>query len=374
MNITSLHRVSFYLTEGPRSDKYPNFATAIDIVLVESKYSSASDNIPSLSGIVVCSLSARLKSAVIFSSKVTFEIKNAEYAEYQVLANGTQEPSLPLLYHEHWLDSLNVQTVEDPNYDVSLNATGNATFARRNASDITLNRTLQKFAFTLLNPALLRSTIQPPDNQLLQDVIDVSEVEVILGGAFTSLLLYIQPTDSQYALPSTVKMSPAFLPQQHFYDDYASHKFYVYALGYGFRLSTRTGRLGVVVLVCHAVLVLSSLIWHLVRRQTVITAWKSTPDYVALALGSSLEPQTLDNTCVRISERHTLQSIIRVGVTSPEHLEIDVVQLTATDGVMDEGLSSNTRPESGVLPLRHILPYCKYGSRLNSEGEKGKLE
>lgn len=374
MNITSLRRLSFYLTEGPRSDIYPNFATAIDIVLVESKYSSASDNIPSSSGIVVCSLSARLKSAVIFSSKVTFEIENAEYADYQVLANGTHEPSLPLLYHEHWLDSLNVQTVETPNYDVSLNAVGNATFAMRNASDITLNGTLQKFAFTLLNPSLFRNITQPPDNQLLQDIIDVSIVEVIHGGAFTSLLLHIQPTDSQYSLPSTVKMSPAFLPEQHFYDDYASRKFSIYTLGYGFRLSTRTGRLGVAVLVCHAVVVLSSLIWHLVKRQTVITAWKSTPDYVALALGSSLEPQTLDNTCVRISERHTLQSIIRVGVTSPEHLEIDVVRLTAEDGVMDEGHSSTTRPESGVLPLRHILPYCKYGSRLNSEGEKGKLE
>lgn len=375
VNTTGVLQLGFYLTEGPRSENYPNFSTAIDIVLVESEYSNPSYsmvNMTPLSGIVVCSISGRLKSAVISSSKVTFPVENAKYAEYQVLANGTHEPSLPLLYHEHWLDSLNVQTVQDPNHDLPLEATGKPTFPMRNASNVTPNLTLQKFAFTLLNPALFQNLTL--EGKRLQDVIDVAEIEVILGGAFTSLLLYMEPTESQYTLPSTVKMSPTFLPQQLIYDDYAVYKVCVYNLGYGFRLSTRTGQLGVTVLLCHAVIVLSSLVWHLLRRQTIVTAWRTTPDYVALALGSSIGPRTLDNTCVRISGRHTLQTIIRVGVTSPEHLGIDVVQFTADGAVNGGGLISESRLEAGVVPLKPILPYSKYGSRLNSGGDKEKLE
>lgn len=80
--------------------------------------------------------------------------------------------------------------------------------------------------------------------------------DVISPPGNNSHICELPPSDSQYALPPGVKLSDTFLPRQKFYDRAANFKIQVYNQGYGYRLSSRTGKLRVVVLLGHAFIAL----------------------------------------------------------------------------------------------------------------------
>lgn len=94
--------------------------------------------------------------------------------------------------------------------------------------------------------------------------------------------------------------------------------------GYGFRLSSRVGILAVALLILHAVIVLVGSLWQLFWERSVINAWHTVPEYLALGLGGTLQDGVLDNTCAGITAGESLRAIVKVGVTTPEHLELQV--------------------------------------------------
>lgn len=91
----------------------------------------------------------------------------------------------------------------------------------------------------------------------------------------------------------------------------------------------------------------------------MIVAWSTIPDYMTLGLGTSAREHELDNTCAGISAKQTLQSVVKVGQTKSEHLEIVV---------MDQRL-----PPKLFRPVLVELEK-KYGSQGRSHSRKEKLE
>lgn len=131
----------------------------------------------------------------------------------------------------------------------------------------------------------------------------------------------------------------------------------IHNLGYRYRLSSRTGLLGMTILIAHAVIVVFGSIWQMFLRRSLIPAWDTIPDYVALAFGSET-PDVLDNTCAGIAATKSLQNIATVGETTKHHLEIAV-------GEQDPG--STMRSVKGKLD-------AKNGSRCGGGGRGDKLE
>lgn len=70
----------------------------------------------------------------------------ADYADYQILSNGAKEASLPLLFHENWLDSVSAISINDTKQRTNRASTGVVNFRARNQSDLTGNPTLQLLA------------------------------------------------------------------------------------------------------------------------------------------------------------------------------------------------------------------------------------
>lgn len=367
--------LSIYITEGPRLTNYTDFASSLEVV-IDEKYQNPGDLAMSTTpAVIVCSLSARVLSATISSADVVFTANIADYHEYQVLADGTHEPALPLIYHKHWLDSLDLIKSDDYLYDEGAleTATGNVTFSRRNSSRVTSNPALQLFAATLMP---FNETINYARNLTwVNSTMEAAEIEVILGGAFAAILLFLPPCESQYMVPEGMKMSGTSMPQQHLYDLVHQLNVQVYNQGYGFRLSTHTGRFAVALLCCHILIALWGSLWQLFRWK-ITAGWGTIPDYLALGLGSPLEQIGLDNTCAGISSKRTFQTIVRVGVRIPTHLEVAVLEPTALVSAVavGEDVKLGVDVQSPLLTLEPAMVAVKYGSREKGSRRKEKLE
>lgn len=147
-------------------------------------------------GVIECSISARIESATITSSEIIFTSEFADFADYQILANGIKESSQPILFHNHWLDSTSAITRNQTAQNRSLIATVGVTFPPRNESALTDNPTLQLFAKTAITPYMLQEKLLHRGQQWL--TVEAAELETTLGGVFASILLYLPPSDSQY--------------------------------------------------------------------------------------------------------------------------------------------------------------------------------
>lgn len=92
--------LNIYMTEGPKSKKYPNFTTAMQVILFKWTNNTSTLNStngePDQQGIIECTLSTVVRSAVATNSEIDMSSEYADYFDYQVLANGTKESSLPL--------------------------------------------------------------------------------------------------------------------------------------------------------------------------------------------------------------------------------------------------------------------------------------
>lgn len=359
---TAARQLILYMTEGPKSGDYPGFITSMEIILFERSMPQSVNNslpdktpiVPRL-GVIECSISSKIESATITSSEIVFSSDFADFADYQILANGTKESPHPVLFHEHWLDSISVITQNQTAQNRSLTATGHVSFPPRNQSIITNNPTLQLFAKTAITPYMLQEKLLHRGQQW--STVEAAELEITLGGAFASILLYLPPSDSQYALPPGVKLPDTFLPRQKFYDRATNFKIQVYNQGYGYRLSSRTGKLGVVVLLAHAFIALLGSLWQLMRWK-VFTAWTTIPEYLALGCGSPTGQPRLRNTGAGISGTRTLQSVMRVQKTN-EHLEILALEPAVdnsgdySDKGLEIGIEEGRRP-SMKSPLSDV--------------------
>lgn len=352
--------------------KFPNFAASIDFV-IEGIESSAGDprtlnpiwndhtTIPRL-GIIVCSTSARIGSTTITASDTMVYHKYSPYADYQILANGTKESSSPLLFHEHWIGAVGaLSEVVNANYNAPITSTGKDNVGPRNPNIVTPNRILQEIGY-LLVVQFWKASLKPLQERVVRD-IEAAEIELPISGAMSALLSRMWPTYSQYALPATDRLPDTYLPRQHFYDDQTEATIKVYQLGYGFRLSTRTGVLGIAVLLCHAVIALAGSFWQVFRWRKVITAWSTVPDYLALGVGSSTVQPGFENTCAGVSAKRTLQSIVTVENSVQQHLGVEMTVAGTTFGTQSNPVARK------VVPILSRVTDL-YGER----GNKLKLE
>lgn len=334
-------QLSIFLTEGPRSEKFPNFATSIEFVIEGLESSAGDPTTTPRSGIVVCSVSARIGSTTISATDTMVDHEYSPYADYQILGNGTKEPSRQILYHEHWIDSIGATRGEVQD-SADINMTGEVNFGPRNPDIVTQNPTLQGVAGTI---AQQFKAMSAPDSldQMVGD-LEAARIELPIAGAMSAILCLLSPTHSQYVIPDSVLMPDTFLPTQLFYDTETIGTLKAYNLGYGFRLSTRTGILGVAVLLCHVVIALAGSFWQVFWWRKVITAWSTVPDYLALGVGSSTVQPGFENTCAGVSAKRTLQSIVTIENSVHQHLGVEVTVAGTTFGTQSNAVARKVVP------------------------------
>lgn len=220
----------------------------------------------------------------------------------------------------------------------------------RNQSKLTINPTLRQFANVMLAP------FQYPLISARTNVwrkVEAAEVEVTIGGAFASIPMYLNPSLSQYALSPGLTLPDTYIPKQQFYQVSTTIRLEVYNLGYGFQLSSRSGKLGVVV---HAVIALVGSLWQL-QRWRVVTAWGTIPEYLALGLGSPGKHPGLENTSVRITVEGTLQSVVRIQEQDPTQFEALVVELSTENGGKSEvNMLESGGAQGAVAVITPALP------------------
>lgn len=299
-----------YMTEGPLVNN-TKYATSME-VLIELPDNVSPD-------VVICSISAERKSgiATFLNNGVEFYPASIDYLDYQLRSDDTKEPPSTLQYYEHWLDGVTTATT-----------TQDFTFPARNASEP-------------LEPIIALSEFGWVVSNYTRDFLDktwaddAGELEFAVGGAFVYLLSSVngdgwaeQGNQTQYqALTQNIPYLPkeAVLETPRISKIPTKLRIEAYREGYGFRLSTRTGLLGVVVLIAHAVIAVLASVWQLCWRRRVIKGWVTIPEYTALGIGSASREGLLENTCAGIEAKETLGSVVKVGETTPGHLEIAVV-------------------------------------------------
>lgn len=371
-----------YLTEGSKSTSHPNYFKSMEIVLAEkttpeffsSNFSFDESAMVRTPGVIACSISARIKSAIVTSFDVAFTGDYADYADYQILANGTHETDQPILFHQHWLEGISNISPNITMLRKLVTATGNVSFGGYHSINRATNPTLALFASTLIEPYEERMYHNSWDWMTME----AAELEVILGGAFASILLYLPPADSQYALPPGLRMPNQSQPQPRYYEHPTNFTLEVYNLGYGFRLSSRSGKLGIAVLLAHAILALFGSLWQLFGWRRIIKAWRSVPEYLALGIGSPSEQERFDDTCVGISAMRTLQTVIRIEERNPDHLEIstgDRDSLATGEEDCSEELNDETDTASATTVTAQVVPILQrfgavYGSKADSRRSK----
>lgn len=306
----SISRV--YITEGPISKTHPQFVDSLQVVfdgaaLPWDNRSDFSNNtrindvlLPS-THVTVCSISTVITPAVLSSSDIIIDGRDMDCAYGD---NRT------LQYHERWLDHA-ISALPHPIY--AQVALGNTTFAPRSMVHPVINPNMRRFGETVN----FFSYIEPID--------DPSWLEIVVGGSFVSVFSWLGLSTSQYAIESTIVLPEAMMPEPLVHVVEGNwYTISVYNQGYGFQLSTRVGRLAMVLLMVHAVIVVAGSLWQLFWERRVINGWNTVPEYLALGVGSNLRDGDLDNTCAGITTGESLRTIVNVGVTTPTHLELQV--------------------------------------------------
>lgn len=109
----------------------------------------------------------------------------------------------------------------------------------------------------------------------------------------------------------------------------------VYREGYIFRFATRTGILGLGVLLCHAVTaVLGSLwqLWGLKSGKGVIIGWMNISEYAMLGAASAKLVEAYPNTGVGIDGGKALRSVVVLQRRVEGPLRLELVAKDLADG------------------------------------------
>lgn len=347
-----------YIVEGPSVVDYPDFVQSIDVVIdqgnttTSSRFTESNGDVyipTSRPYVVVCSLFTVIKSAVLTSLSDKFDEYTADYLD----TNDRNGYPRPLKFHKHWLDSIHQvePTLSNKTTSAIVNVTGNVTYPPRIRSKASTNPVMIQFA----------QTVQLESHPELYNAL---LLQVSLGGAFAHILSFTSPTGSQYTVGRDVELLDSMMPEPRLsYPPSSPFLLQSFKEGYGFRLSSRTGIFGVVVLIVHMVIVLFGSLWIQFWQRKVISAWNTVPDYLALGIGSSISGHELENTCAGISGKETLKILVAVGVTTSEHLAISMV------GEAVDELDSEGHPRPVLTRFGD-----RYGFKISGGGGKEKLE
>lgn len=328
-----------WLTAGPRIEENHHYSDSIQVLFEKNP----EDEISQIPNLTVCSFSASLVAAVSTLSGTKEMSQKVQYLDHVVSADGTPAPPRKFLFHENWLDRAYSYDPElwlappifTPQYQNATRYTNGTPFTWSNYSYPTGSMvTPDNFTYPErpgLNPqmnsfgqlgASMISSIYPPvwDN----DMSKAFPVEALVGGPLTYLLTWVRPSNSQYSMPyDQIPEHFRLGPPEGFGHIFA---YELYVQGYGYQLSSRTGFLGVAVLLAHAVLARTSSLWQCFRRKGIIRAWSTVPDYVCLGAGSASLAVTHPHTCAGIAGVQGLTSLVKIGETGNRgpaaHLEI----------------------------------------------------
>lgn len=366
---TGASRKGVYMAEGPSlKNRYSKFTASVEF-LIDSGDGRQHDpgfdsqryayTQPHAGNITICSISTVLRSTVVSSLQIPFSPRYAKYTDDLSQLNAGDEAPRTIIFHENWLDTVYYAdpVTSDEEIRIPVVNTGVFAYPPRNASKPSRNPTLARLAKIFLTP----NTASSDDLQrnLGHGQVEAAALEIVVGGSFLQFMSLINPTSSQYSVGPGLILPDSLMPEpRRSFPDTTTYVLKVYRLGYGFRLSSRTGFFGMIVLATHAVIAILGSLWLIFWERKVIAVWGTVPDYLALGIGSSVAGQGLKNTCAGISGTETLGAVVVVGETTPQHLEICLVE-------------SGTRPQSVLAPDRYG---DKFGCRDSVPGRKEKWE
>lgn len=330
-----------WLTEGPRIEQNQHYSDSIEVLFEKHP----DDELSMMPILTVCSFSASLIAATATAYGSEHYSRNLIYHDYVYSSNDTKLPPRKFLFHENWLDRAY-------GYDPAIWLTDSfPNAAGLNTTPFTDGTPFRDFSWTIPTGSMVqpdnftypaRPGLAPPKNtfgnfgrSLVQafgytnfeddgrEIEGAFLPESSVGGMLTYLLAWSHPSFSQYSMPyDQIPERFRIGPPEPFQPSYFLD---VSLRGYGYRLSTRTGRLGVAVLLTHAALALAASLWQLLRRRGIVKAWSTVPDYVCLGSGSPRLVETHPNTCAGIAG-DGLCSVVRVMATvkqgSNAHLEM----------------------------------------------------
>lgn len=348
-----------WLTEGPRIQENQHYSDSIEVLF--EKHSEDSSMKPNLT---VCSFTANLVAAT--GNRYLSESLSTRflYYDFAYSSNGTKLPPRKFLFYENWLDRAY-------SYDPTIWLTDSVA----NAPD--LNKTLftdgtdvEDFGWTIPSGAMVqpdnftypaRPGLHPKINTFqflgrsLSQAVDDSNFgddgqeiegaftpESSVGGILTYMISLSQPSFSQYSMPydqipEKFRVGPAEAFQHPYSGTWLSK-------GYGFRLSNRTGRLGVAVLLMHAVIAVLASLRQWLRRTGIVQAWSTVPDYVCLGSGSPTLVESHPNTCAGLAG-DGLCTVVRVMVTAKEDSKAHLEVLAVRDSGMAEAFAVDLRDD-----------------------------
>lgn len=368
---TGASRRGVYMAEGPSlPNRYSKFTASIDFLIDSGDGRQHDPNFghqryaydqPDAGNITICSISTVLRSTIVSSLRIPFSPQYAKYTNDLSQLTGGDEAPRAVIFHENWLDTVYLSDPAEYKAGIPIPVVNTEvfTYPPRNISEPSRNPTLARLAKIFLTP----NTRSSDDIQrnLGQGQVEAAALEIVLGGSFLQFMSLMNPTSSQYSVAPGLMLPDSLMPEpQRFFPDTTTYVLKVYRLGYGFRLSSRTGLLGMIVLATHAVIAVLGSLWLIFWERKVIAAWGTVPDYLALGIGSSIDGQGLKNTCAGISGTETLGAVVVVGETTPKHLEISLVERV-----------TQQRPQSVLVEDRYG---DKYGCRDPTPRRKEKWE
>lgn len=314
-----------WFTEGTRIQSNSHYSDSIEVVF-EKPLGHASF----MYNLTVCSFSVTLVAAIATSYGADYTAEKVEYFDYILLPDGKTAEPRKFLFHENWLDRAygydpnlrllepepplggSMVTRENFSYPIgSMVYPDNFTYPERPG----LNP--KKNLFGDLGSNLLFALGWYWTDESLEAQDEAFPVEAVVGGLLTYLLSWSLPCESQYSMPyEQIPERFRLEPPQSFPIVYSWE---IYRKGYGFRLSTRTAYLGATILLLHAITAIVGSLWQL-KRDSVICAWSTVPDYALLGSGSPSLLMAYPNTCAGVTGDNALAGLVRVAETIPPYV------------------------------------------------------
>lgn len=320
--MTSIDEPRVWLTEGPRIEGNSHYSDSIEVIL--EKLPTPTDprsilNERFMYNLTVCSFSGALVAAIATTYGVQNVAEYVGYLDHVLLANGSTAPPRKLLFHENWLDraygldpAFHHTKPEDTAYPTgSMEYPDNFTYPARPGT--TARDTLFGSLGWFFTSAGGFEFVNKPNPKPVPH--EAFQVEMVVGGMLAYLLSWTPPSSSQYSMayeqiPEDFRLGPA----QSWSIGYV---WQVYHEGYGFRLSTRTAYLGVVVLIVHSAVAITASLWQLLVRRRIISGWSSVTDYLFLGVASRDLENAYPHSCAGVTGDQALGSLVVVVESTP---------------------------------------------------------
>lgn len=308
-----------WITEGPRSVENQHYSESIEVVF-EGRPASDSPYVDF--NLTVCSFSGALVAGIGTTLGARDTPPKIEYFDYVLASDGSRAKPRKLLFHENWLDRAHSteRSLPGESTEPVQNTSGADPFSFPPRPSIYAPR------YNLLGMFGNNTRKAGSRYNAFEDQTQALSIEVIVGGALGYLLAWTPTALSQYSM-SYDQIPQEFTEglggEQSWLTEYVVR---VYREGYVFRLSTRTGYLGCIVLLLHAFTAIVASLWQLFRMPSrgVFIGWNTTPEYTMLGAGSAKLVGEYPNTGVAIKGNTALRGVIVLEkrLDGPPRLEI----------------------------------------------------